>query len=737
MAALKIIFDSGEVTLKSDTMKVYKTEQIRNVALLGNAGSGKTTLAEAMLLEGGVINRKGEVTAKNTVSDFNPIEQEYGNSVFSSVLYAEYNDKKLNILDTPGMDDMSGNVASSLEVADMGLMLINASAGVEAGTESAFRLADSKQTPLMFLFNGLDHENANFDNAFEKCRSSYGNKVTVVQYPLETGPGFSAIIDVLKMKMYKYGKDGGQPQILDIPASEKSKAEELQNQLFEMAAENDEALMERYFEEGSLSEEEIIKGMRIGIRQRDLFPVMCSCAKKSIGIGRLMEFIGEVGPAPHEMPMRKLVAGKEVTMSESEIPSLFVFKTSIESHVGEITFFKMMSGKVTESTDLINMNNGSKERLSQLFVTAGKSRVKIPEILAGDIGCTVKLKDTKFSHTLTLKEAGTQFVPMEFPSPRHRVAIKAVNETDDEKVGEVLNRIKFEDPTYIIEYSKELRQLIVHNQGEYHMNVLKWFFDNVFKIEVEYKEPRIPYRETITKASQADYRHKKQSGGAGQFGEVHMIIEPLEEGGTPKNAFVLDGKEFKLSIRDTQEHNLSWGGKLLYCNCIVGGSIDARFMPAILKGIMEKLEQGPLTGSYARDIVVYVYDGKMHPVDSNEISFKLAGRNAFSQAFKKANPKILEPIYDLEVWVPGDRMGDVMSDLQGRRALIMGMGSEKGFEKITARVPLKEMNKYNTSLSSLTGGKGMFKMNFNSYEKVPSDVQDALLKAYEAEQEDE
>ena len=495
--------------------------------------------------------------------------------------------------------------------------------------------------------------------------------------------------------------------------------------------------MERYFEEGSLSEEEIIKGMRIGIRQRDLFPVMCSCAKKSIGIGRLMEFIGEVGPAPHEMPMRKLVAGKEVTMSESEIPSLFVFKTSIESHVGEITFFKMMSGKVTESTDLINMNNGSKERLSQLFVTAGKSRVKIPEILAGDIGCTVKLKDTKFSHTLTLKEAGTQFVPMEFPSPRHRVAIKAVNETDDEKVGEVLNRIKFEDPTYIIEYSKELRQLIVHNQGEYHMNVLKWFFDNVFKIEVEYKEPRIPYRETITKASQADYRHKKQSGGAGQFGEVHMIIEPLEEGGTPKNAFVLDGKEFKLSIRDTQEHNLSWGGKLLYCNCIVGGSIDARFMPAILKGIMEKLEQGPLTGSYARDIVVYVYDGKMHPVDSNEISFKLAGRNAFSQAFKKANPKILEPIYDLEVWVPGDRMGDVMSDLQGRRALIMGMGSEKGFEKITARVPLKEMNKYNTSLSSLTGGKGMFKMNFNSYEKVPADVQDALLKAYEAEQEDE
>jgi len=722
---------------KIDIMKVYKTGQIRNIVLLGNSGSGKTTLAEAMLLEGGVINRKGEVTAKNTVSDFNTIEQEYGNSVFSSVLYAEFLDKKLNILDSPGMDDLCGGSISSLEVADLGLMLVNASGGVEAGTEAAFRNADAKHKPLFFVFNGLDHENANFEQSLEKCKSSFGNKVTVVQYPLETGPAFSSIVDVLKMKMYKYGKDGGQPQILDIPASEKSRAEELQNQLFEMAAENDESLMENYFEQGMLSEEEVIKGMKLGINQRDLFPVLCTCAKRSIGINRLMEFIIDAGPAPDEMPMREIAAGKEVTMKESETPSLFVFKTSIESHVGEITYFKVMSGKLTESIDLVNINNGGRERLSQLFATAGKNRVKVPEMLTGDIGCTVKLKDTKYNHTLSLKEAGTQFVPMEFPAPRHRVAVKAVNETDDEKVGEVLNRIKFEDPTYIIEYSKELRQLIVHNQGEYHMNVLKWFFDNVYKIEVDFKEPRIPYRETITKASQSDYRHKKQSGGAGQFGEVHMIIEPLEEGDTPKNGFVLDGKEYKLSIRDTQELTLPWGGRLLYCNCIVGGSIDGRFMPAILKGIMEKMEQGPLTGSYARDIIVYVYDGKMHPVDSNEISFKLAGRNAFSMAFKKANPKILEPIYDLEVWVPSERMGDVMSDLQSRRALIMGMGSEKGFEKITARVPLKEMNKYNTSLSSLTGGRGQFKMAFNSYEKVPADVQDALLKAYEAEQEEE
>lgn len=718
-------------------MKVYKTEQIRNIALIGNAGSGKTTLAEAMLLEGGVINRRGEVTSKNTVSDHTPIEQEYGNSVYSSVLYAEYKDKKINILDTPGMDDLNGHVVSSLEVADLALMLINSSNGVEAGTESAGRHAESKNTPMMFVFNELDHENANFDAAVDQVKSGFGNKVTVVQYPVETGPGFDSIIDVLKMKMYKYSKDGGQPQILDIPASEKDKAEELQNALIEMAAENEESLMELYFEQGSLSEDDIRKGMRIGIVKRDLFPVFCTCAKKNIGVDRLMEFIANVGPAPSDLPQRPIESGKEVLMNENEPPSLFVFKTSIESHVGEITYFKVMSGKITESIDLVNANNSSKERLSQLFVSAGKNRVKVPEMVAGDIGCSVKLKDTKYNHTLSGKDAATKFVPMVFPNPRHRVAVKAVNETDDEKVGEVLNRIKFEDPSYVIEYSKELRQLIVHNQGEYHMNILKWYFDNVYKIDVNFNEPRIPYRETITKAAQADYRHKKQSGGAGQFGEVHMIIEPYEEGVTPKGAFVLDGKEYKLSIRDVQEHNLPWGGKLIYVNCIVGGSIDARFMPAILKGIMEKMEQGPLTGSYARDIIVYVYDGKMHPVDSNEISFKLAGRNAFSMAFKKSNPKILEPIYDLEVWVPSDRMGDVMSDLQGRRALIMGMGSEKGFEKITARVPLKEMNKYATSLSSVTGGRGLFKMAFNSYEKVPADVQEELLKAYEAEQEEE
>ncbi|WP_297089544.1 elongation factor G [uncultured Draconibacterium sp.] len=718
-------------------MKVYKTDEVRNIALIGNAGSGKTTLAEAMLFEGGVIKRKGDVGAKNTVSDYNPIEQDYGNSVFSTLMHTEFNGKKINIMDTPGMDDLCGGVVSSLSVTALGLLTINAANGVEAGTEAGARHADKAETPLILVFNQLDHDNSNFDNTLDQCKASFGNKTTIIQYPVDAGTNFSTIIDVLKMKMYTFKDDSGKPEISDIPEAELERAEELHNELVEKAAENEEALMELYFDKGTLTEDEMRKGIKLGMLDRTLFPVFCTGAKKSVGIGRLLEFITNIAPAPSEKKMAKIVAGKEVTMDASQAPSLFVFKTAVEPHVGEITYFKVMSGVVKEGLDLINSKTGNKERLSQVFVPDGKSREKVDELHAGDLGCTVKLKETKYNQTLAAKELGTKFAPVEFPSSRHTVAVKAVNDSDDEKVGEVLSKIKYEDPTYVVEYSRELKQLLVHGQGEYHLNILKWYFDNVHKIEVDYLKPRIPYRETITKPAQADYRHKKQSGGSGQFGEVHMIIEPYNEGAEPKSMFKFGDKEQKLSVRAKEEHPLSWGGKLIFCNCIVGGSIDARFMPAILKGIMEKMEEGPLTGSYARDIVVYVYDGKMHPVDSNEISFKLAGRNAFSMAFKNAGPKILEPIFNLDVWVPSDRMGDAMSDLQGRRAMIMGMGSEKGMEKISAKVPQKEMHKYTTSLSSITGGRGVFSMSFDGYEKVPADVQDELLKAYEAEQEEE
>ncbi len=718
-------------------MKIYKTAQIRNIALVGNAGSGKTTLAEAMLFEGGVINRRGEVTAKNTTSDYLPIEQDYGNSVFSSVLHTFCNDKKINIIDTPGMDDFRGSIISALHVVGCSIVTVNTSHGIEAGTESVCRYTEKAGKPMIFAFNQLDHENVNFDQAVDQAKSIFGNKVTVIQYPVNAGPGFDSIIDVLKMKLYKYPADGGKPEILDIPADEKDKADELHNELVEMAAENDEALMELYFDKGTLTEDEMRQGIKLGMIDRSLFPVFCTGAKHNMGVGRLMEFIANITPSPAEAVEVPEINGKTVDKSENAATSLMVFKTTIEQHVGEITYFKVMSGTVKEGQDLIVTKTENKERISQIFVSAGKNRTKVEAMIAGDIGATVKMKDVTVNNTLSEKSARYKFAEVKFPTSRHTVALKAVNEADEEKVGESFQKLHDQDPTFIVEYSKELKQMLVHCQGEYHLNALKWFYTNEYKIDIEFHKPRIPYRETITKSAQADYRHKKQSGGAGQFGEVHMIIEPYIEGVDPKSMFQMNGKEQKLSIRDTQEYPLSWGGKLIYHNCIVGGSIDGRFMPAILKGIMEKMEEGPLTGSYARDIRVYVYDGKMHPVDSNEISFKLAGRNAFSAAFKNAGPKILEPIYNLEVFVQSERMGDVMSDLQGRRALIMGMGSEKGYEKINAKVPLKEMHKYNTSLSSITQGRGMFSIGFDGYEKVPQEVQDELLASYAAEQEED
>lgn len=718
-------------------MKTYQTDQIKSIALLGNSGSGKTTLAEAMLFNGGVIERRGTIDGKNTVSDYRPIEQENGNSIFSTVLYTEYQNKKINILDTPGLDDFSGGVISSLYATDCAVMTINVQNGVEVGTEIHFRHAEKMHRPLILAVNGLDHEKANFEKSVEMMKERLDNNVILVQYPVNEGVGFNSIIDVLRMKMYQYGKEGGPAKIVDIPADQQDKAEELHAALVEKAAESDESLMESFFSNDTLTEEEINKGIAKGILTRGMFPVFCVSARNNIGVDRLMEFIVSEAPSISDMPAPVNSKGAVVKADPAAPASVYVFKSSIEEHIGEINYFRVYSGRITENLDVINSNNGSKERLSQLYVCAGKNRVRVPELAPGDTGAFVKLKNTKTGHTLNVPGNDWKYEGIKFPEPKYRTAIKAQSESDDEKLGEALNKIHLEDPTIIIEYSKELKQIIVHGQGEYHLNIMKWHLDNIYRIPTNFNPPRIPYRETITKAAQADYRHKKQSGGAGQFGEVHLIIEPYTEGSPELTMMKFGGKELKLSIRAKDEIGLEWGGKLIYVNCIVGGSIDARFMPAILKGIMEKMEIGPLTGSYARDIRVYVYDGKMHPVDSNEISFRLAGRNAFSTAFKNAGPKILEPIYNVEIMVPSDRMGDVISDLQGRRGMVLGMASEKRFEVIKARVPLAEMNKYSTALSSITGGRAMYTMEFAEYAQVPGEVQEAVIKAYHEEEEEE
>ena len=718
-------------------MKVYQTNEIKNISLLGSSGSGKTTLVEAMLFESGVIKRRGSVAAKNTVSDYFPVEQEYGYSVFSTVFHVEWNNKKLNMIDCPGADDFVGGAVTALNVTDTAILLINGQYGVEVGTQNHFRYTEKFNKPVIFLVNQLDNEKCDYDNILEQLKEAYGNKVIPVQYPIATGPNFNALIDVLLMKKYSWKPEGGAPIIEDIPAEEMDKAMEMHKALVEAAAENEEELMEKFFEQESLTEDEMREGIRMGLVNRGIFPVFCVCAGKDMGVRRLMEFLGNVVPFVSDMPKVVNTEGKEVAPDSNGPLSLYFFKTSVEPHIGEVSYFKVMSGKVKEGDDLTNANRGSKERIAQIYVVAGPNRIKVEELQAGDIGAAVKLKDVKTGNTLNGKECNYKFDFIKYPNSKYSRAIKPVNEADVEKMMSVLNRMREEDPTWVIEQSKELRQTLVHGQGEFHLRTLKWRLEHNEKIAIKFEEPRIPYRETITKAARADYRHKKQSGGAGQFGEVHLIVEPYKDGMPVPDTYKFNGQEFKISVKGVEEISLDWGGKLVFINSIVGGSIDSRFMPAILKGIMARMEQGPLTGSYARDVRVIVYEGKMHPVDSNEISFMLAGRNAFSEAFKNAGPKILEPIYDVEVFVPSDKMGDVMGDLQGRRAIIMGMSSEKGFEKLVAKIPLKEMSSYSTALSSLTGGRASFIMKFANYELVPVDVQDKLIKEFEAKHAEE
>jgi elongation factor G len=716
-------------------MKTYSTGQIKNLVIVGNSGSGKTTLAECMLFEGGVIERRGDVESKNTVSDFKEIEQTNTCSVFSSLLYTLYNDHKINLIDAPGLDDFVNGIVSALAVADSALMVVNAQNGIEVGAEIHGRYLTNANKSIIFVVNQLDHEKANWEKTVESIKERFGTHAVLMQYPVNAGAGFDSIIDLVDMKLYKFPKEGGKPQIMDIPADQKDQADELHAVLVDKAAESDEVLMEQFFANDTLTPEELQKGIKAGVAQHSLYPIFCVSAKKNMGVNRLMEFISHVAPSPDDMAA-PVSGDKEVKCEVAGPATLFVFKSAVETHIGEINYFKVMAGEIKEGMDITNNSTQNKERIAQIFACAGKNRTKVTSLLAGDLGATVKLKATKTNQTLSV-DPKIKFAAIVFPEPKFRTAIRTLSESDDEKLGEALQRMCFEDPTIHLEYSKELKQIILSGQGEYHLNILKWHLDNIFKIGTEFLTPKIPYRETITKFAVADYRHKKQSGGSGQFGEVHLVIEPHKEGTPDTAVFQIDGKDQKMSLRDREEIPLAWGGKLVYYNCIVGGSIDARFMPAILKGIMEKIETGPLTGSYARDIRVYVYDGKMHPVDSNEISFKLAGRNAFSLAFKKASPKILEPIYQVDVLVPGDRMGDVMSDLQGRRAIVQGMTTEQGFQKITAKVPLAEMNKYSTALSSLTGGRAVYSMKFLDYEPVPGNIQEELLKAYEAEEKEE
>ena len=703
-------------------MKIYQTSDIRNIALVGGAKAGKTTMAEAMAFNGGVINRRGTVDGKNTISDYRDIELDRKYSVETTLMYTEFGGKKINILDVPGFADYQGELAAALNVVEAAVVVVNAQSGVEVGTEIANRYAAKLNTPMLFVVNHLDAEKANFDDSVNQLKDFFGSKCTVLQFPVNQGLGFNQVVDIVANKLLTF--NGDKMEMSDIPAAFADKAEEMRMALVEEAAAADDELMEKYFENGDLTADELTKALKLAIDKRDLFPILCTSAKENMGVARLLEFIGQNVPAPNEVAdAKKTKDGKELKCDAAAPTVAFAFKSSKDKNLGEITYLRLYNGELTESQDVINSVNQSKERVSQVLVCSGKDRQRVEKAVAGDIVCTIKLKDVKINHTLTTpKNTDDVVCEIEFPTPIYQVAVKAANSNDDEKVGAALKDLATYDRSLSLENSRELRQVILGTQGELHLNTVKWYFENQYKLAVNFTAPNIPYRETITKSAEAMYRHKKQSGGSGQFGEVHMLIEPYYDG-MPNQT--------KYPIRDTQEYPLEWGGKLVFNNCIVGGSIDARFMPAILKGIMEKMEQGPLTGSYARDIVVNIYDGKMHPVDSNETAFKIAGRTAFREAFKLAAPKIKEPIYDVAVTVPTESQGGVMTDLQGRRAMVLGMDAEGKYTTLRAKAPLAEMNRYCTALSSLTSGRGTFTMTFSSYELVPTDVQQALLKAYE------
>jgi len=700
-------------------MKVYDEKHIKNIVLLGAPKSGKTLMAEDMLFEAGITHRRGTIEGKNTVSDCHEIEQERGNSVFATVLHTEWRDYKINVIDTPGFDDFAGEMISALRVADTCVIAINAQHGAEVGTDLIWNYVQQFNKPVIFAVNQADHPKADFDAALASLKAHYGNAVTQMQYPFKQGEGFNAIIDLLKMVMYQFSANGGKPEKLPIPEGEQEKANKLHNDLVEKAAENDEKLMEKYFEKGTLDEDELREGLKLGMVHHDVFPVFVMSAKKNMGTGRMMGFIDNVAPSPRDAKPELTTAGKELAFDRALPASLFVFKSHIEPNLGKITYFKVMTGEVTPSSELINSQTGSVERFHQLFIMDGKTRNPIEGLVAGDIGATLKLKDTYTNQTLHAKGFDVTFQPIVYPAPRIQVAVVAKSKNDDEKIGEVLSKIHQEDPTLEVAYSKELKQLIISAQGELQLTVCKWMLENAYKLHVEFVTPKISYRETIHKPASASYRHKKQSGGAGQFGEVHLKIEPYYEGMPEPAEFNIRGKEVV---------ELEWGGKLVFYNCIVGGVIDARFIPSILKGVMEKMEEGPITGSRVRDVRVMVYDGKMHPVDSNDISFKIAGMMAFKEAFMKAEPQLLEPMCDLEVRVPEEIMGDVMGDLQTRRALILGIDTSGNYQVIKARAPLAELDKYSTALRSLSQGRASFTQQLADYVAVPFDLQQRLAR---------
>src|SRR5690606_28326538 len=555
-------------------MKIYDDKHIKNVVFVGAHNSGKTTLAETMLFEAGLINRRGTVENKNTVSDYHDIEHERGNSIFATPLHTEWRNYKINIIDTPGLDDFIGEIISSIRVSDTILTVLNAQQGVEVGTEIIWNYIDKYHKPTIFVINQIDHINAKFDESYKSIKNLVGNNAVKIQYPLMVD-GSQCIVDVLKMKMYKFPKEGGKPEKLEIPDSQKEIAHQLNNELIEKAAENDEALMELFFEKGTLNEDEMRQGIKAGMLNHELFPVFCVSALNDMGTGRLMGFIDNVAPAAADLTPEQSVEGKQVESTKESPTVLFVFKTVYQPNLGQITFFKVLSGEVRLNDKLINGRNDETETINQLFIMDGKERHPITKLSCGDIGATLNLKFTESKDTLSSPKNVVNIKPINFPPPRIKKAVFALNTKDEEKLNESLRKIRSQDPTVEISFSPEAKQLMLSCQGDLHLSTTDWTLKNMYGVEARFEKPKIAFRETIQRSSTSTYRHKKQSGGSGQFAEVHLKVEPWQEGMEEPQGF---------NIRGREEVDLSWGGKLIFYNCIVGGVIDQRYLPSIMKG---------------------------------------------------------------------------------------------------------------------------------------------------------
>ena len=682
-------------------MKQFNAGDIRNFAIVGHGATGKTSLAESMLVLGGEINRMGTIEAGSTVSDYHPGEKERQISIHSTPLHMEWTDKKFNMIDAPGYSDFIGEAISSLAVVDMAVILIHAVNGIEVGTETMWNTVTKIGIPKTLVINGLDRENTKFDHILKRTRERFGKNVFPMHLPVNPGPNFNQGVDVLRRELITYDTDGsGRYQEEDVPENLASEVDKLHEELIEFVAESDDSLLEKFFEQGGLTEEEMRGGIHRAIQDQTFVPLFCTSATINIGVARLCDFIAKYGASPDD---RKIVKAHDENENDVDISLdgsetvVQVFKTMAESHVGELSLFRVYSGLVKTGADLYNTNRKNSERLGQLFVLNGKNRTQVDRLSAGDIASVVKLKDTHTGNTLC---SGKKIMlpGLDLPNPNIHSAISSSAKGDEEKLAIGLATLREEDPTFVYRVDSEVKQTIISGQGELHLQVSTERLKRKFNLEIELSKPKIPFRETINGKGEAKYRHKKQSGGAGQFAEVWMRIEPLEQG---------KGVEFTHSL--------------------VGQNVDRVFVPSVEKGVNAICSEGIIAGCKVVDLKVDFYDGKMHPVDSKDVAFQMAGKMAFRESFLAAQPCLLEPIMNIEVKVPEEHMGDIMGDISGKRGKILGINSDGGFQVIKAQVPQAELYNYATTIRSLTGGRGLHSEEFSHYEKMPKEFESKIV----------